>query len=128
MISPQQTTGQFFVPHDGGMPVFATAQHQANVIADLNYDLVDHVSAVGAHHLGQTREGVLLLGTEAQAWQLSHELGGLVERAQPVTSSVPAAKVSSFFGKDFERAVAGLRVANTNIPFFKPAPMAYRAA
>lgn len=128
MISPQQTTGKFFVPRDGGMPVFATADHQARLISDLNYDLVERVSDAGAHHIGQTREGVLIFGTEDQAWRLSHELGGL-DQTNRVMPSFTSAKVPSYFGKDFERAAEGLRPANANVPFFNPAPqMAYRAA
>ena len=125
---PQMTAGQFFVPFDDGMPAFATPIHQANMLSDdqIDFDVIDQASDIGAIHLGQTKDGVLIHGTEAQAWALYQSFNPEAPVVQAAMVAPAKPKVADFCRTDFTRAG---RVSTPSFgPAFSPRPDGMRLA
>lgn len=125
---PQMTTGQFFVPFDDGMPAFATPAHQSGALPDdqINFDVIDQASDVGAIHLGQTKHGVLIHGTEAQAWALYQSFNPDVPAVQAAIAAPAKPKVADFCRTDFTRA--GRAPKPSYAPAFAPRAEGMRLA
>lgn len=117
---PQMTTGQFFVPFNDGMPAFATPAHQADMLTDdrIDFDVIDQASDIGAIHLGQTKDGVLIHGTEAQAWALYQSFNPEAPAVQTAMVAPAKPKVADFCRTDFTRA--GRVLAPSFVPAFAP--------